>query len=224
MSGTPVLGVSRLPLDRFYNVFLKRLFDIVGGMVGLVLSGPLVAACGLMVYWQSPGPIFYRQQRLGRNGTKFWMYKIRSMRMNAEGEGRAGWTIKNDPRRLKIGIFMRRWNLDELPQFWNVLRGEMSLVGPRPERPEFVVNFKKEIPHYQARHNIKPGMTGWAQVKGLRGDTDLLERINCDLFYLENWSFLLDLQILMMTLFRCVLTRCLAARASWAATAALSQK
>ena len=199
MSGTPILGVSRLPLDRFYNVFLKRLCDVVGGAAGLVLCAPLMLACGLLVYLQSPGSIIYRQQRLGRNGTKFWMYKIRSMRMNAESEGCAGWTIKNDPRRLKIGVFMRRWNLDELPQFLNVLRGDMSLVGPRPERPEFVVNFKKEIPHYQARHNIKPGMTGWAQVKGLRGDTDLRERINSDLFYLENWNFLLDFQIMAMT-------------------------
>ena len=121
MSGTPVLGVSQLPLDRFYNILLKKLFDIVGATAGLVLSMPLMVACGLVVYWQSPGPILYRQQRLGRNGTKFWMYKIRSMHMNAEREGCAGWTIKNDSRRLKIGIFMRRWNLDELPQFWNVL-------------------------------------------------------------------------------------------------------
>jgi len=202
MSATPVLGLSPSPLDRFHNVLLKRLFDIVGAAAGLVLSAPVIVACGLMVYWESPGPILHRQRRLGRNGTHFWMYKIRSMCMNAESEGCVGWTTKNDSRRLKIGIFMRRWNLDELPQFWNVLRGEMSLVGPRPERPEFVANFKQDIPHYQLRHNIKPGMTGWAQVNGLRGDTDLFERINCDLFYLENWSFLLDLQILTMTLFR----------------------
>ena len=202
MSATPVLGLSPSPLDRFHNVLLKRLFDIVGAAAGLVLSAPVIVACGLMVYWESPGPILHRQRRQGRNGTDFWMYKIRSMRIDAESEGCIGWTTKNDSRRLKIGIFMRRWNFDELPQFWNVLRGEMSLVGPRPERPEFVLNFKQDIPHYQLRHNIKPGMTGWAQVKGLRGDTDLFERIHCDLFYLENWSFLLDLQILTMTLFR----------------------
>ena len=174
MSGTPIFGVSRLPLDRFYNVLLKRLFDVVGGAAGLVLSAPLIV--WLVVCWftgNHPAQSFTDSERLGRNGPHFWMYKIRSMRMNAESDGLPGWTTKNDPRRLKIGDFMRRWNLDELPQFWNVLRGEMSLVGPRPERPEFVVKFKEEIPHYQSRPTCKPGMTGWAQVKGLRGDTDL---------------------------------------------------
>jgi lipopolysaccharide/colanic/teichoic acid biosynthesis glycosyltransferase len=121
------------------------------------------------------------------------------MRLHAEEEGQIGWTVKDDPRCLKVGAFIRRWNIDEVPQFWNVLRGEMSLVGPRPERPELVVDFKGVIPHYQARHSVKPGMTGWAQIKGLRGDTDLTDRITSDIFYLENWSLLLDLQILAMT-------------------------
>jgi lipopolysaccharide/colanic/teichoic acid biosynthesis glycosyltransferase len=130
---------------------------------------------------------------------EFDIYKIRSMRIDAEKDGRTGWTVANDPRRLRIGAFMRKWNIDEVPQFWNVLKGEMSLVGPRPERPELIRNFKEEIPHYNARHNCKPGITGWAQTKGLRGDTDLTERIKCDLWYLENWTAFLDIQIMFMT-------------------------
>lgn len=199
VSGIPVLGVSRLPLDRFANILLKRLVDIVGSIVGLVLSGPIIAIFGAIVYLESPGAIFYRQRRLGRNGVEFDILKIRSMKLDAEKDGKIGWSTKVDDRRLKIGSFMRRWNIDEVPQFWNVLKGEMSLVGPRPERPELIRNFKHEIPHYNARHAAKPGITGWAQVKGLRGDTDLTERINCDLWYLENWSPLLDFQIMFMT-------------------------
>jgi exopolysaccharide biosynthesis polyprenyl glycosylphosphotransferase len=202
VSGIPVLGVSRLPLDLFTNVLLKRAVDIIGASIGLVISVPLVAIFGTIVWFESPGRIFYRQRRLGRNGVEFDIYKIRSMRLNAEPEGSVGWTTKNDPRRLQIGAFIRKWNIDEVPQFWNVLKGEMSLVGPRPERPELIRNFKHEIPHYNARHNAKPGITGWAQVKGLRGDTDLTERINCDLWYLENWNLLLDFQIMFMTFFR----------------------
>ncbi len=199
VSGIPVLGVSRLPLDRFVNVLLKRLVDVVGAVLGLLISLPLMVIFGAIVYRESPGPILYRQRRLGRNGMDFDILKIRSMKLDAEADGKAGWSTKDDPRRLKIGTFMRRWNIDELPQFWNVLTGEMSLVGPRPERPELIHNFKHEIPHYNARHNAKPGITGWAQVKGLRGDTDLGERISCDLWYLENWSIFLDFQILAMT-------------------------
>lgn len=199
VSGVPVLGVSQLPLDKFPNVLLKRAADVIGAAIGLILSAPIIAIFGAMVYIESPGPILYRQRRLGRNGAEFEILKIRSMRLDAENSGAPGWTTANDPRRLKIGSFMRRWNIDEVPQFWNVLKGEMSLVGPRPERPELIHNFKEEIPHYNARHNAKPGITGWAQVKGLRGDTDLTERIKCDLWYLENWNPMLDVQIMMMT-------------------------
>lgn len=199
INGVPVLGVSRLPLDKLPNVMLKRVLDIVGALVGLLLSAPLIAIFGAIVYLESPGPIFYRQRRLGQRGMEFDIFKIRSMRIDAEKDGRVGWTVANDPRRLRIGAFMRKWNIDEVPQFWNVLKGDMSLVGPRPERPELILNFKEEIPHYNARHNVKPGITGWAQTKGLRGDTDLTERIKCDLWYLENWSPLLDFQIMFMT-------------------------
>ena len=202
VGGIPVLGVSRLPLDRFVNILLKRAVDVVGAVFGLLISVPLVAVFGALVYAESPGPIFYRQRRLGRNGVDFDILKIRSMKLDAEADGKAGWSTKNDPRCLRIGAFIRKWNIDELPQFLNVLEGEMSLVGPRPERPELIHNFKHEIPHYNARHNAKPGITGWAQVKGLRGDTDLTERINSDLWYLENWSLFLDFQIMLMTFFR----------------------
>jgi exopolysaccharide biosynthesis polyprenyl glycosylphosphotransferase len=202
MRGVPVLGLSHLPLDNPLSIACKQAVDIVGAVVGLVLSAPLIVVFGGLVYRESPGPIIYRQQRLGRDGRPFWCYKIRSMRLNAEGDGRVGWTTPDDPRRLAIGGFMRRWNIDETPQFWNVLKGDMSLVGPRPERPELIRNFKEEIPHYNARHNIKPGITGWAQINGYRGDTDLNARIRCDLYYIENWSLLLDFQIMLLTFFR----------------------
>ena len=199
ISGIPILGVSRLPLDCMFNKLVKRLVDIVGSIVGLGLSAPLVAIFGSLVYLESPGPILYRQRRFGRNGKTFEMLKIRSMRLDAEKDGKAGWSKKDDPRRLRIGAFMRKWNIDELPQFWNVLKGEMSLVGPRPERPELIRNFKHEIRHYNARHTVKPGITGWAQVNGLRGDTDLTERISHDLYYVEHWNLLFDFQTMLLT-------------------------
>ena len=202
ISGIPILGISSLPLDRPVNRLLKRVLDIIGAVVGLTLSGPIMAIFCTLVYIESPGPVFYRQRRLGRNGVVFEIIKIRSMRLDAEDGTGPGWTIRNDPRRLRIGAFMREWNIDELPQFWNVLIGEMSLVGPRPERPELIASFKEEITHYNARHSAKPGITGWAAVNGLRGDTDLAERIRCDLYYLENWSLWLDFHIMFLTFFR----------------------
>src|ERR1700732_988315 len=202
ISGIPVLGVSRLPLDRIVSRATKRAIDIVGGTVGLLLSLPIIFIFGSIVYFESPGPIFYRQRRSGRNGKPFAIIKIRSMRLDAEQDGKGGWTIQDDPRRLRIGALMRKWNIDEIPQFWNVLKGEMSLVGPRPERPELIRNFKHEIPHYNARHTVKPGITGWAQVNGLRGDTDLIERISHDLYYVEHWNLLFDLQMMVLTFFK----------------------
>ena len=202
ISGIPILGISQLPLDLPVNQIIKRTVDIIGSIVGLILSVPIVALFGAWVYLESPGPIFYRQRRVGRSGLLFDIIKIRSMKLNAETGGKVGWTVKDDPRRLRIGAFMRKWNIDELPQFWNVLKGDMSLVGPRPERPELIASFKEEIAHYNARHATKPGVTGWAAINGLRGDTDLSERIRCDLYYLENWSLWLDIQIMFLTFFR----------------------
>ena len=201
ISGVPVLGVSRLPLHSAFNQYLKRAVDICGASIGLLLSLPVIALFGLLVWLEDRGPVFYAQTRIGRDGKAFRIWKIRSMKRNSEQHG-VGWTVKNDKRLLKAGGFMRKWNIDEVPQFWNVLVGEMSLVGPRPERPELIHNLKEEIPHYQARHDVKPGITGWAQINGFRGDTDLKERIKCDLFYIENWNLLWDFQIMLMTFLR----------------------
>jgi exopolysaccharide biosynthesis polyprenyl glycosylphosphotransferase len=201
ISGVPVLGVSELPLDRLVNRFLKRCVDIAGGLVGLLLALPITAVCGLLVYLESPGPIFYTQIRSGRNGRPFRLYKLRSMRLDAEAESGAQWAERDDPRCLRIGRFLRRWKLDEFPQFWNVLKGDMSLVGPRPERPELISRFKHQVPHYNARLTCKPGLTGWAQVNGAVCNTDLEQRIRYDIYYLENWCLWFDLQMLFQTLF-----------------------
>ena len=200
ISGVPMIGISRLPLDQVYNRLLKEAVDKIGAIVGLALSAPLILIFGFLIYRESPGPIFYTQTRSGRGGRIFKIYKLRSMKLNAEASG-PQWTQENDPRRLKIGEFMRRTNIDEVPQFWNVLMGEMSLVGPRPERPELIADFKEQIRNYNARHYAKPGLTGYAQVNGLRGNTDLSERIRYDLYYLENWSLWLDIQIMFKTFF-----------------------
>lgn len=201
ISGVAIMGVSQLPLDRFSNRILKRSVDLAGAVVGLIISSPIMALFGILIYLESPGSIFYLQERMGKNGKTFHIVKLRSMKLDAESSG-AQWASKDDPRRLRVGAFMREWNIDEVPQFWNVLKGEMSLVGPRPERPELILGFKEDIPHYNARHSAKPGMTGWAQVNGLRGNTSLTERVRYDLFYLENWSLWLDLQIMAQTFIR----------------------
>lgn len=198
IGGLPILGVSELPLDRFSNRLIKRAIDVAGAIVGLFLAIPIIVVFGALVYWESPGPILFRQKRVGRNGRAFHILKIRSMRMNAEQNG-AQWAKENDPRRLKVGAFMRKWNIDEVPQFFNVLRGDMSLVGPRPERPELISSFKHQIPHYHARHSCLPGMTGWAQVNGWRGNTSLEQRIRFDIWYIEKWSIPMDVRILFMT-------------------------
>jgi exopolysaccharide biosynthesis polyprenyl glycosylphosphotransferase len=200
--GMPVLGVGKMPLHHAFNNAGKRAIDIVGSIFGMILFAPIMAIFALMVYLESPGAVIYRQRRIGLNGRPYDILKIRSMKPDAEVAGAPGWTVKDDPRRLKVGAFMRQWNIDELPQFWNVLRGDMSLVGPRPERPELIEGFKERIPHYNVRHNIKPGVTGWAQVNGLRGDTCLRERVKFDLDYIENWNFVLDCKIMLMTLYK----------------------
>ena len=202
IDGIQLLGVESLPLTGYRNQVMKRCLDVVGALVGLAISAPLILLFGFLVYRESPGPIFYRQLRQGRSGRLFYIIKIRSMHMNAEAGGKAQWAQANDHRRLQVGAFMRKWNIDEVPQFWNVLIGNMSLVGPRPERPELIARFKYKIPHYQTRHMCQPGITGWAQVNGWRGNTDLEERIRHDIWYLENWSLWLDLRIMLLTFFR----------------------
>jgi exopolysaccharide biosynthesis polyprenyl glycosylphosphotransferase len=161
----------------------------------------------LAIKYSSPGPVFYRQERMGLDGRPFWVYKFRSMRVDAEEVTGPIWARDDDPRCTPVGRFLRRFDLDELPQIWNVLRGDMSIVGPRPERPFFVDQFKHRFPQYMLRHKVKAGITGWAQVNGWRGNTSLEKRIEFDLYYIENWSVSLDLKIMWMTLFRGVLTR-----------------
>jgi exopolysaccharide biosynthesis polyprenyl glycosylphosphotransferase len=199
IANVPMLGIGELEIQRYHNRSLRRIIDVTGAIAGLLLSAPIILVMGILIYLESPGPIFYRQTRVGRKGRTFQIIKLRSMKTDAETAG-AQWSVENDPRRLKIGRFMREWNLDETPQFWNVLKGEMSLVGPRPERPEFVDTFNMTVKHYNLRHCCKPGMTGWAAVNGLRGNTSLEDRLQYDLNYIENWNFPLDFYIMFRTL------------------------
>ena len=197
----PLLGVSRWPLDNFWRRLIKRSEDVLGALFGLILALPILLVCAILIKRDSPGSVFYRQERCGESGRPFMLIKFRTMILDAEAATGPVWAVENDPRRTRIGAFLRRYNLDELPQLWNVLKGEMSLVGPRPERPCFVEQFKEEISRYMWRHASKPGLTGWAQVSGLRGNTDIRERIKYDLYYLENWSLAFDFKILVKTLF-----------------------
>jgi exopolysaccharide biosynthesis polyprenyl glycosylphosphotransferase len=204
VGSVPVIGVEDLPISRLFNRTAKRLVDIIGALVGLAVSAPVIAALAAWIKLESPaGPVFFRQTRVGAGHRAFTLYKLRSMRPDAAASDDVHQSTRaGDPRLLRIGAFLRRWNLDELPQYWNVLRGDMSLVGPRPERPHHVEQLSAVIPHYLPRHLVKPGMTGWAQVNGLRGDTDLAERIRYDIFYIENWSLWFDGQILLLTFVR----------------------
>ncbi|MEZ5275165.1 MAG: sugar transferase [Opitutaceae bacterium] len=200
---TPVLGIEEFAVTRLSGRILKRMMDLAGASIGLVVSAPIMACLAWLIRRESKGPVFFHQERVGAHHRKFQICKLRSMQVDAEkADNQIQSTLSEDQRLLRIGRFMRRWNLDELPQFWNVLKGEMSLVGPRPERPYHVDRLAEEIPHYMPRHLVKPGITGWAQVHGLRGETDLTQRIQYDITYIENWTPILDLQILMMTFLR----------------------
>ncbi len=201
IDGIPVLGTRKWPLDFFWNRVWKRMEDIIGSLVGLVLSAPVILVAAILIKRESPGPLFFRQERCGEKGACFNIYKLRTMRTDAEESSGPVWAVENDPRRTRIGAILRAYNIDELPQFWNVLRGDMSLVGPRPERPHFVEQFKEDIQRYMWRHFYKPGMTGWAQVNGLRGNTSIKDRSKYDLYYLENWSLALDFKIIARTFF-----------------------
>jgi Undecaprenyl-phosphate glucose phosphotransferase len=206
LDGVPIINIHDVPLQGL-NAVIKRTIDLgISGVATMLLSVP----CGiiaLLIKWTSPGPVFYRQERMGLDGRPFWVYKFRSMRDDAEEVTGPIWARDDDPRCTPVGRLLRRWDLDELPQIWNVLRGDMSIVGPRPERPFFVDQFKHRFPQYMLRHKVKAGITGWAQVNGWRGNTSLEKRIEFDLYYIENWSVSLDLKIMWMTLFRGVLQR-----------------
>ncbi len=197
----PLLGVSKWPLDYFWNRTKKRLEDVAGAASGLLVLSPFFLIVAVLVKLTSKGPVFFRQERCGENGESFHIYKFRTMRIDAEDKTGPVFASEDDPRTTSIGAFMRRQNLDELPQLWNVLLGDMSLVGPRPERPHFVDKFKDDISRYMSRHVSKPGMTGWAQVNGLRGNTSIEERIKYDLYYLEHWSLAFDFKIILKTFF-----------------------
>ncbi len=201
LDGLPVIHVRHVPLSSSFNNAIKRVVDILGSLFALIVfSIPmLIVAC--IVKITSPGPLIFKQTRIGLHNEEFQMYKFRSMRVQDDKEEKKAWTTQNDPRVTPIGKFMRKTNVDELPQLINVLKGDMSMVGPRPERPFFVDKFKEEIPRYMIKHQVRPGMTGWAQVNGYRGDTSITKRIICDLYYVENWSLLLDFKILFLTFF-----------------------
>jgi Undecaprenyl-phosphate glucose phosphotransferase len=198
--GVPIINFDLNPMSG-YKRLMKRLFDLAFSLVGLAITAILFPLLALAVKLGGPGPIFFQQERMGMDGKAFTLYKFRTMKIDAESSGPV-WAATEDPRATKIGKFMRRTSLDELPQFWNVLIGEMSLVGPRPERPEFVKLFKDKIPKYMLRHKVKAGLTGWAQVNGLRGDTSLEKRIEFDLYYIQNWKLMLDVKIIWLTISR----------------------
>ena len=202
LDGTPVINLSQVPLQGWSSL-IKRGMDAVMSAAGLFLLTfviPVLPLVALAIWLEDRGPIFYRQERMGLDGKPFMIWKFRSMRVDAEGSSGPVWAIRNDDRRTRLGSFLRRWSVDELPQLWNVLVGDMSLVGPRPERPTFVREFKHKVPQYMLRHRVKAGITGWAQVHGWRGNTSIRKRIQYDLYYIENWSLKLDLKILWMTL------------------------
>ncbi len=200
IDGIHFVGIKETPLLS-WRYFIKRGFDIVCAGLGLILLSPLFLVIAILVKKDSPGPIFYKQERMGLDGKIFTMYKFRTMTIGAERETGPVWATTDDKRKTKIGDFLRRKNLDELPQIYNVFIGNMSLVGPRPERPFFVDKFKHSIPHYMSRHRVKAGITGWAQVNGFRGNTSLSGRIKYDLYYIEHWSLLFDIKIILMTFF-----------------------
>src|SRR4051812_47699907 len=201
LDGVPIISLNDVPL-RGFNSLLKRALDIGISAVALGFMAPFLGLIALIIRRSSPGPVFYKQERMGLDGKAFNVYKFRSMHMGAEDETGPVWARDDDPRATKIGRMLRRFDLDELPQFWNVLRGDMSIVGPRPERPYFVEQFKHRIPQYMLRHKVKSGITGWAQVNGWRGNTSLEKRIEYDLYYIENWSVALDIKIMWLTLVR----------------------
>ncbi len=198
--GLAIIGVRGSPMQGWAQV-LKRTVDVTGALAAITIFAIPMAVIAIAVKLTSPGPVFYRQQRMGLDGRVFDMLKFRSMDVDAEAECGPVWANENDPRCTRLGAFLRRTSLDELPQFFNVLKGEMSLVGPRPERPAFITDFRKKIPGYMLRHKVKAGITGWAQVNGWRGNTSLERRIECDLYYIENWSLAFDLKIILLTLF-----------------------
>lgn len=202
LQGLPVVNIRYVPLNNTFLAAIKRLVDIFGSLVAIVLFSPVMLFSCLAIKLTSPGPLIYKQTRVGLHNKPFEMYKFRSMEVQPEEKEKKAWTVRNDPRVTGYGKFMRHTSIDELPQLFNILKGDMSLVGPRPERPFFVEKFREEIPRYMVKHQVRPGLTGWAQVNGYRGDTSIRKRIDCDLYYIENWTLGLDFKILFLTFFK----------------------
>ena len=202
LQGLPVINIRRVPLNDLLNATVKRIVDIFGAVVALVLFSPIMLVTAGLIKLTSPGPLIYKQERVGLHNRPFNMYKFRSMEVQEPDKEKGKWTTPHDPRVTPVGRFIRKTSIDEMPQLFNVLLGDMSLVGPRPERPFFVEKFKEEIPRYMIKHQVRPGMTGWAQVNGYRGDTSIVKRIEHDLYYIENWTLGFDFKILFLTFFK----------------------
>ena len=202
LDGLAVVNIRRVPLGNMANMLMKRIVDIIGALFAIVLSSPFMLAAAIGVKLTSRGPLIFKQERVGLHNKSFQMYKFRSMEVQNDADEKKGWTTKNDPRVTKVGRILRSTSIDELPQLFNVLKGDMSLIGPRPERPLFVEKFKEEIPRYMIKHQVRPGITGWAQVNGYRGDTSIRKRIEYDLFYIENWTMSMDIKIMFLTIFK----------------------
>jgi exopolysaccharide biosynthesis polyprenyl glycosylphosphotransferase len=200
LQGLPVIHIRHVPLSDSFNAALKRFLDVVGAAVCLVVFSPIMLITAIAVKVSSPGPVIFKQERVGLHNRTFNMYKFRSMQVQDASKEKKEWTKAGDSRVTGVGHFIRSHSIDELPQLINVLKGDMSLIGPRPERPFFVEKFREEIPRYMVKHQVRPGMTGWAQVNGYRGDTSIRKRIDYDLYYIENWSLALDIKIIWMTI------------------------
>lgn len=201
LMGLPVINIRYVPLTNTGNILIKRIMDVVGSLFGILVTSPIMLTAAILVKCSGPGPVIFKQERVGLHNKSFYMYKFRSMEQQAPSREKKAWTVRDDPRVTPIGRFLRRTSLDELPQLFNILKGDMSLVGPRPERPHFVEKFKEEIPRYMVKHQVRPGLTGWAQVNGYRGDTSIRKRIEYDIYYIENWTIGFDIKIILMTFF-----------------------
>ena len=202
IDGLPVINIRHVPLTNTFNAVLKRVMDFAGGLAAIILFSPVMLITAIAIKATSPGPLIYTQERVGLHNKNFRMYKFRSMDVQSPKKERGAWTVPDDPRVTPIGKIIRKTSIDELPQLFNVLKGDMSLVGPRPERPFFVEKFREEIPRYMIKHQVRPGLTGWAQVNGYRGNTSIRKRIEYDLYYIENWTPGFDIKILFLTIFK----------------------
>ena len=200
--GLPVINIRHVPLTELHNAYIKRIVDIFGALFGIILFSPVMIISAILVKLTDGGPIIYAQERVGLHNKPFRMYKFRSMAVQKPSEEKSKWTTPNDPRVTGVGRLIRKTSIDEMPQFFNILKGDMSLVGPRPERPFYVEKFREEIPHYMIKHQVRPGLTGWAQVNGFRGDTSIQKRIDHDLYYIENWTLGFDFKIMFLTIFK----------------------